>query len=156
MIWNTSLFIFVLFFRYINHSCAPNCVAEVVTFERGYKIIISCGRRIDKGEEVDICSLIRHLTYAQMSISLVCCSESDVSLPVFQLCFDYQFDTVDSQHKIACHCGAPECRKWINWGETTNLNAFLAIECGCFDLCRLHTKVILWMSRRPGPFGEIN
>ncbi|KAM8728163.1 histone-lysine N-methyltransferase 2C isoform 1-T1 [Acanthopagrus schlegelii] len=67
--------------RYINHSCAPNCVAEVVTFERGYKIIISCIRRIDKGEE---------------------------------LCFDYQFDTVDSQHKIACHCGAPECRKWIN------------------------------------------
>ncbi|XP_041804215.1 histone-lysine N-methyltransferase 2C isoform X2 [Chelmon rostratus] len=67
--------------RYINHSCAPNCVAEVVTFERGYKIIISCIRRIDKGEE---------------------------------LCFDYQFDTVEGQHKIACHCGAPECRKWIN------------------------------------------
>uniref|UniRef100_UPI003AAECAA4 histone-lysine N-methyltransferase 2C isoform X1 n=1 Tax=Centroberyx gerrardi TaxID=166262 RepID=UPI003AAECAA4 len=67
--------------RYINHSCAPNCVAEVVTFERGYKIIISCNRRIEKGEE---------------------------------LCFDYQFDTADGQHKIACHCGAPECRKWIN------------------------------------------
>ncbi|XP_030016154.1 histone-lysine N-methyltransferase 2C isoform X2 [Sphaeramia orbicularis] len=67
--------------RYINHSCAPNCVAEVVTFERGYKIIISCIRRIEKGEE---------------------------------LCFDYQFDTVEAQHKIACHCGAPECRKWIN------------------------------------------
>uniref|UniRef100_A0AAQ5ZWI3 [histone H3]-lysine(4) N-methyltransferase n=1 Tax=Amphiprion ocellaris TaxID=80972 RepID=A0AAQ5ZWI3_AMPOC len=67
--------------RYINHSCAPNCVAEVVTFERGYKIIISCVRRIDKGEE---------------------------------LCFDYQFDTVEGQQKIACHCGAPECRKWIN------------------------------------------
>ncbi|XP_056148692.1 histone-lysine N-methyltransferase 2C [Lampris incognitus] len=67
--------------RYINHSCAPNCVAEVVTFERGYKIIISSSRRIEKGEE---------------------------------LCFDYQFDTVDGQHQIACHCGAPECRKWIN------------------------------------------
>ncbi|XP_041659164.1 histone-lysine N-methyltransferase 2C isoform X2 [Cheilinus undulatus] len=67
--------------RYINHSCAPNCVAEVVTFERGYKIIISCIRRIEKGEE---------------------------------LCFDYQFDSVEGQHKIACHCGAPECRKWIN------------------------------------------
>ncbi|XP_047445437.1 histone-lysine N-methyltransferase 2C isoform X4 [Mugil cephalus] len=67
--------------RYINHSCAPNCVAEVVTFERGYKIIISCVRRIDKGEE---------------------------------LCFDYQFDTAEGQHKITCHCGAPECRKWIN------------------------------------------
>lgn len=40
--------------RYINHSCAPNCVAEVVTFERGHKIIISCFRRIAKGEEVGI------------------------------------------------------------------------------------------------------
>lgn len=38
--------------RYINHSCAPNCVAEVVTFERGHKIIISSNRRIQKGEEV--------------------------------------------------------------------------------------------------------
>lgn len=48
-----NIFSFVyLFYRYINHSCAPNCVAEVVTFERGYKIIISCNRRIEKGEEV--------------------------------------------------------------------------------------------------------
>ncbi|XP_066537904.1 histone-lysine N-methyltransferase 2C isoform X2 [Hoplias malabaricus] len=38
--------------RYINHSCSPNCVADVVTFERGYKIIISSGRRIEKGEEL--------------------------------------------------------------------------------------------------------
>ncbi|XP_049337977.1 histone-lysine N-methyltransferase 2C isoform X4 [Astyanax mexicanus] len=38
--------------RYINHSCSPNCVAEVVTFERGYKIIISSNRRIEKGEEL--------------------------------------------------------------------------------------------------------
>ena len=38
--------------RYINHSCAPNCVAEVVTFERVHKIIISSSRRIQKGEEV--------------------------------------------------------------------------------------------------------
>ncbi|XP_077470695.1 histone-lysine N-methyltransferase 2C isoform X2 [Stigmatopora argus] len=67
--------------RYINHSCAPNCVAEVVTFERGYKIIISCLRRTERGEE---------------------------------LCFDHQFDPVATQHKVACHCGAPECRKWIN------------------------------------------
>ncbi|XP_062849822.1 histone-lysine N-methyltransferase 2C isoform X2 [Trichomycterus rosablanca] len=38
--------------RYINHSCSPNCVAEVVTFERGYKIIISSNRRIERGEEL--------------------------------------------------------------------------------------------------------
>ncbi|XP_063308761.1 histone-lysine N-methyltransferase 2C isoform X6 [Pelobates fuscus] len=67
--------------RYINHSCAPNCVAEVVTFEKGHKIIISSSRRIQKGEE---------------------------------LCYDYKFDFEDDQHKIPCHCGAVNCRKWMN------------------------------------------
>ncbi|XP_054847651.1 histone-lysine N-methyltransferase 2C isoform X2 [Eublepharis macularius] len=67
--------------RYINHSCAPNCVAEVVAFERGHKIIISSSRRIQKGEE---------------------------------LCYDYKFDFEDDQHKIPCHCGAVNCRKWMN------------------------------------------
>ncbi|XP_075683472.1 histone-lysine N-methyltransferase 2C isoform X3 [Rhinoderma darwinii] len=67
--------------RYINHSCAPNCVAEVVTFEKGHKIIISSNRRIQKGEE---------------------------------LCYDYKFDFEDDQHKIPCHCGAVNCRKWMN------------------------------------------
>ncbi|KAL4630959.1 histone-lysine N-methyltransferase 2C [Arapaima gigas] len=38
--------------RYINHSCAPNCVAEVVTFEKGHKIIISSNRKIQRGEEL--------------------------------------------------------------------------------------------------------
>lgn len=42
----------------------------------------------------------------------------DLNLPpVFQLCLDYQLDSVEGQHKTACHCGAPECRKWINWGK---------------------------------------
>ncbi|OXB53053.1 hypothetical protein ASZ78_009409 [Callipepla squamata] len=36
---------------YINHSCAPNCVAEVVTFDKEDKIIIISSRRIPKGEE---------------------------------------------------------------------------------------------------------
>ncbi|XP_069067217.1 histone-lysine N-methyltransferase 2C isoform X4 [Pleurodeles waltl] len=67
--------------RYINHSCAPNCVAEVVAFEKGHKIIISSNRRIQKGEE---------------------------------LCYDYKFDFEDDQHKIPCHCGAVNCRKWMN------------------------------------------
>ncbi|XP_077347298.1 histone-lysine N-methyltransferase 2C isoform X4 [Lithobates pipiens] len=67
--------------RYINHSCAPNCVAEMVTFEKGHKIIISSNRRIQKGEE---------------------------------LCYDYKFDFEDDQHKIPCHCGAVNCRKWMN------------------------------------------
>uniref|UniRef100_S4RAT0 Histone-lysine N-methyltransferase 2C n=1 Tax=Petromyzon marinus TaxID=7757 RepID=S4RAT0_PETMA len=67
--------------RYINHSCAPNCVAELVTFDRENKIIISSCRRIQKGEE---------LTY------------------------DYLFDFEDDQNKIPCHCGAINCRKWMN------------------------------------------
>ncbi|XP_076827373.1 LOW QUALITY PROTEIN: histone-lysine N-methyltransferase 2C [Brachyhypopomus gauderio] len=67
--------------RYINHSCAPNCIAEVVTFEKGHKIIISSNRRIQRGEE---------------------------------LCYDYKFDLEDDQHKIPCHCGAVNCRKWMN------------------------------------------
>lgn len=39
---------------YVNHSCAPNCVAEVVTFDKEDKIIIISSRRIPKGEEVRI------------------------------------------------------------------------------------------------------
>ena len=38
--------------RYINHSCAPNCVAEVVPFEKDGKIIIIARRRLARGEEV--------------------------------------------------------------------------------------------------------
>ncbi|EDO37589.1 predicted protein, partial [Nematostella vectensis] len=38
--------------RYINHSCMPNCVAEVVTFEKEQKIIIISSRKIEKGEEL--------------------------------------------------------------------------------------------------------
>ncbi|XP_051970833.1 histone-lysine N-methyltransferase 2C-like [Xyrauchen texanus] len=67
--------------RYINHSCAPNCITEVVTLERDHKIVISSNRRIQRGEE---------------------------------LCYDYKFDLEDDQHKIPCHCGAVNCRKWMN------------------------------------------
>ncbi len=38
--------------RYINHSCNPNCVAEVVPFEKDSKIIIIAKRKILRGEEV--------------------------------------------------------------------------------------------------------
>ncbi|XP_069576340.1 histone-lysine N-methyltransferase 2C [Brachyistius frenatus] len=67
--------------RYINHSCGPNCITEVVTVEKENKIIISSCRRIQRGEE---------------------------------LCYDYKFDLEDDQHKIPCHCGAVNCRKWMN------------------------------------------
>ncbi|KAL5009713.1 hypothetical protein ScPMuIL_012018 [Solemya velum] len=38
--------------RYINHSCNPNCVAEVVPFDKDSKIIIITNRRIARGEEL--------------------------------------------------------------------------------------------------------
>lgn len=40
--------------RYINHSCNPNCVAEIVEVERDLRIIIFAKRRISRGEEVYI------------------------------------------------------------------------------------------------------
>jgi len=40
--------------RYVNHSCNPNCVAEVVQIDRENKILIIANRRISKGEEVII------------------------------------------------------------------------------------------------------
>lgn len=38
--------------RYINHSCNPNCVAEIVEVDREVRIIIFAKRRINRGEEV--------------------------------------------------------------------------------------------------------
>lgn len=38
--------------RYINHSCNPNCVAEVVQIDRDNRIIIFANCRISRGEEV--------------------------------------------------------------------------------------------------------
>lgn len=38
--------------RYVNHSCNPNCVAEVVQIDRENKILIIANRRIQRNEEV--------------------------------------------------------------------------------------------------------
>ncbi|XP_067143136.1 histone-lysine N-methyltransferase 2C-like isoform X4 [Centruroides vittatus] len=38
--------------RYMNHSCNPNCVAEVVQIDRENKILIIANRRITRGEEL--------------------------------------------------------------------------------------------------------
>lgn len=40
--------------RYINHSCNPNCVTEIVEVDREFRIIIFAKRRINRGEEVSI------------------------------------------------------------------------------------------------------
>ncbi|EAA05242.4 AGAP011192-PA [Anopheles gambiae str. PEST] len=38
--------------RYINHSCNPNCVTEIVEVDRELRIIIFAKRRINRGEEL--------------------------------------------------------------------------------------------------------
>ncbi|XP_037947681.1 histone-lysine N-methyltransferase trr-like [Teleopsis dalmanni] len=38
--------------RYINHSCNPNCVTEIVEVDREVRIIIFAKRRISRGEEL--------------------------------------------------------------------------------------------------------
>lgn len=51
--------------RYINHSCNPNCVAEIVEVERDLRIIIFAKRRISRGEEVckNFLSLVLYYIY---------------------------------------------------------------------------------------------
>ena len=73
--------------RFINHSCDPNCQAELVVFDKAggvdkkeKRIIITSIRRITKGEE---------LTY------------------------DYKID-FENDDKIPCNCGSSICRKWMN------------------------------------------
>lgn len=89
--------------RYINHSCSPNCITEVVTVEKENKIIISSCRRIQRGEEVGG-TVRRRQAHGR----------SHMSLSLSQLSYDYKFDLEDDQHKIPCHCGAVNCRKWMN------------------------------------------
>lgn len=90
--------------RYINHSCSPNCITEVVSVEKENKIIISSCRRIQRGEEVG----------AESSWARRPPTEPSPICSLSQLSYDYKFDLEDDQHKIPCHCGAVNCRKWMN------------------------------------------
>ena len=46
--------------RYVNHSCNPNCMAEVVSIGEENKIIIIAKRRISRGEEVGVVDHFPH------------------------------------------------------------------------------------------------
>ncbi|XP_016139199.1 histone-lysine N-methyltransferase 2C [Sinocyclocheilus grahami] len=41
-------------------------------------------------------------------------SGSPARMILLQLCYDYKLTPVADQSKIPCHCGAANCRKWIN------------------------------------------
>lgn len=90
--------------RYINHSCNPNCVTEIVDVDRECRIIIFAKRKITRGEEVKR-KEIKNKT-KQQSLKK--------TFYFFQLSYDYKFDIEDDSHKISCMCGAPNCRKWMN------------------------------------------
>lgn len=117
--------------RYINHSCNPNCVAETVEVERDLRIIIFAKRRISRGEEVTIKSFKTNFIRNPTQNLLIFISHFKLTILMcifyiylfyiylfffffFQLAYDYKFDIEDDQHKIACACGAPNCRKWMN------------------------------------------
>lgn len=90
--------------RYINHSCNPNCVTEIVEVDRDVRIIIFAKRKIFRGEEV---RKNFKLFYYILCIYYI-------YLYLLQLSYDYKFDIEDDAHKIPCACGAPNCRKWMN------------------------------------------
>lgn len=116
MTWD-SLSLYCVIDSYVNHSCAPNCVAEVVTFDKEDKIIIISSRRIPKGEEVRTVYTSLNELSSVIDASLTepfCVFLSVSSLMEQKLTYDYQFDFEDDQHKIPCHCGAWNCRKWMN------------------------------------------
>ena len=56
--------------RYINHSCDPNCVAEVVEIDKEGKIIIITNRRISKGEEVSTVVVMNKMNFKSCFLKL--------------------------------------------------------------------------------------
>uniref|UniRef100_A0A914X0L3 [Histone H3]-lysine(4) N-trimethyltransferase n=1 Tax=Plectus sambesii TaxID=2011161 RepID=A0A914X0L3_9BILA len=70
--------------RYINHSCDPNCSTQ----------LLPTG---PNGDDIKI------IIIANRPINAL-----------EELTYDYQFDLEDTQDKLPCLCGAPNCRKWMN------------------------------------------
>ena len=85
--------------RFVNHSCQPNCASRIVKVEGHKHIVIFAERPITIGQELTydykVCWRARTTTVTSLSDPL-----------------NFQFPLEDS--KIACHCGAPNCRKYMN------------------------------------------
>ena len=73
--------------RYINHSCSPSCIAEIIDGTDGKnhlkRVMIKANRNISEGEEIT---------------------------------YDYQFPLeLDLSKRIPCNCGSDACRGYMNW-----------------------------------------
>lgn len=67
--------------RYINHSCNPNCVTEIVEVDREVRIIIFAKRRINRGEEVSCyCYKVRTKQFLTVSSSFSCRTITNLTL----------------------------------------------------------------------------
>lgn len=67
--------------RYINHSCNPNCVAEIVEVERDVRIIIFTKRRISRGEEVSCIASLVYYIVLRISMLVVECFGLSFKIP---------------------------------------------------------------------------
>jgi len=89
--------------RFINASCEPNCVAQIITTDG--TLVNNYNKRI--------------VIYAKQDIAA---GE--------ELCYDYKFpmEYDDPSKRIPCRCGAPSCRGYMNWdkkfdGKQQKMNA---------------------------------
>lgn len=75
--------------RYINHSCNPNCVTEIVEVDREFRIIIFAKRRINRGEEVNIHRILS-IFFLNLSVHFI----------YFMYLFSYSVDHENSSFSI--------------------------------------------------------
>lgn len=67
--------------RYINHSCNPNCVTEIVEVDRDVRIIIFAKRKIFRGEEVkNNLKLFYYILYIYSCIFFSCRMTTSLTL----------------------------------------------------------------------------
>ena len=100
--------------RFINHSCAPNCVA--------WKILLPCWNDVTRSlhsVSPTISECIEPIpTNRRFGIgsrpAVVIFAASDIQAGE-ELCYDYAFTPDhDPSKRLECYCGAKECRGWMS------------------------------------------